>query len=464
MGETNTPLDLWAAVARAQAAIERHDAAAAIAVLQAALDREPNFAPALSSLSEAYWLAGRPHDALGPARRAVAIQPPNPNFRLVLAQLCIWLGLFDEARLQLAPLLAEDCVHDIDLRAKAFGYLADLHVARGEPAAADPAFRRALDLAPASAPVHMAYGMNLLRQGQFAEGWREYEWRMRVPFLRPRDKPIPEDGRAGQPWTGQDIAGRTLLIYDDQGFGDAIQFFRYLGLLRRRAPRQIVWRSFLALVPLFAANAPPLVRVVARVPADFAADFHCTSTSLPLQFGTELGNIPDAVPYLRAPVESAAPVLRRSGRLDVGLAWAGDRQHLRDHLRSIPAADFLQLATLPGIGFHSLQREVRDEDLPALEAHPGVSRVGERLHDWAETASVLTQLDLVVTVDTGVAHLAGAMGRPVWLLLPLAPDWRWLSRRNDSPWYPSIRLFRAGADGWAPVLRRVRKALQRMSR
>ena len=451
------PGNLWAAVRLADLAIERHDAPAALTLVQGALQRQPNFPPALAALAEAHWLAGRPAEALAPARRAVEIQPAVPQFRLTLAQLCGSLGHAAEARAALQPLL-ESALHDDAVRGRAFSHLAELLVAQGDFAEADTAFERALALAPGSAVTHMAYGMNLLRQGRFEDGWREYQWRLAIPFLRPRDAPLPTGGRAGATWTGQNIAGRNLLIYDDQGFGDAIQFFRYVPQLRQRAPARLMLRTYRALVSLF-ATAAPYASVVTEVPADFRADYHCASTSLPFVFNTGLDDIPAPIPYLAPPPVNAAPMLRKAGRFQVGLVWSGDRQHLRDHLRSIPASRFLQLAELDGIGFHSLQREVRSEDIAALEAHPNVSRIGERLYDWGETAAIIMQLDLVIAVDTAVVHLAGALGKPIWVLLPLAPDWRWMTKRDDSPWYPSVRLFRAGRGGWDPLLRRVRQAL-----
>jgi Flp pilus assembly protein TadD len=455
------PHDHLAATRLAELEIERWDHASAMPRLQAVLREEPNFAPALAVLAHALWLAGRPHEGLEHARRAVAIQPPNPHFRLTLAQLCAWLGHAAEARAALAAVLDSPAL-DMPLRARALSLLAEAHVARGDFAAANEPFRASLALAPDSAATHTGYAMNLLRLGKFDAAWPEYAWHDQVPFFRRGDtRPVPQQV-AGRRWNGEPLHGRTILLWDDQGFGDAIQFFRYVRLIREAGAPRIILCTFAPLASVFQRSAPH-VEVVTERPELGPSDFHCGTSDLPAVFRTQLETIPAPVPYLTAPPLPRRLRVLRGDAPRVGLVWSGDPRHLRDHQRSIPADVFLDIANLPGLSFYSLQREVRSADVAALAAHPAVSRIGETLRDFAETATAVARLDLVITVDTAVAHLAGALGRPVWLLLPMVADWRWLTEREDSPWYPTARLFRAGRDGWAPVVRRVAETLARVT-
>ncbi len=425
----------------AEIALQRQDHASATVRLQAALAREPRFAPAWGALSHAYWIAGRRQDALDAIRRAVHIQPPNAKLRLQLAQLTAWMGYAAEARRALAPLL-DHPGYDTLIDAAAISMLGEIAIAEGRFNAADTHLQQALRRLPALQATRMMLGMNQLRLGQFAEGWANYAERERIADFRRDGYTAPP----GTTWEGQDISGQSMLVVDDQGHGDAIQFFRYLPLLNARGPKHITLHSFAPLVPLF-AEAAPYATVLAQVPEDAQFDYVCTSSSLPRWFGTTLQTIPVHIPYLQPP-RGLASTRPAETSLQVGLAWAGDERHMRDHLRSIPAEIFLRLTDQPGIAFHSLQRTVRRVDLPALDARPAISRDIETTSDFAATAALVAELDLVITVDTAVAHLAGALGKPVWILLHVAPDWRWMSECTDSPWYHSARLFRMTPQAW----------------
>jgi tetratricopeptide (TPR) repeat protein len=443
----------------AEIEIDRRHHDAATRRLRRVLRREPHFAPAWAAMAHACWLAGKPAAGLRHAGRAVAIQPPNPQFRLVLAQLCVWL-YHHEALPELLASLAADDQPDPLIRARALSLTGEMHVAAGNFAEADPWFRAALDLVPELVATRLIYGMNRLRQGDFAAGLPEYEIRRRVSFFHPSGPPR----RPGRPWTGQSLAGKTILLEDEQGFGDAIHFFRYVQACQLAGAARVVLKTFPPLVELL-RPAAPLVEIVTAAPVDLAPDFHCFTSSLPLASGTTVATIPADIPYLDLPSLAKRSHLRlaETGRKRVGLAWSGDPRHLRDHLRSIPAARFLRLTERAGFDFISLQAEVRPADAAAVAAHPDIMRLDGRLLDYADTAAVIGQLDLVICVDTSVAHLAGALGKPVWLLLPLAADWRWLAGRQDSPWYPSMRLFRADRRGWGAVLQQVKLALDHLS-
>lgn len=458
------PRHIMALTKQAQMAMRGKDHSRALGLTDAALAIEPNCAPAWYQRSAACWSAGRQAEAVQAAGQAVNIQPPNPEFRLRLAQFAAWSGDGATARTALVPLLAakqDDPVH----HAAAVSMLGELAITEGRFGEANRYFDQALEQQPDLTVTRMQRGMNLLRLGDYAAGWEDYAARESVPDLCPDGQPRLAD----QPWQGQDLFGKTLVVTDDQGHGDAIQFFRTLPMLHALGAAHVTWRTFPPLLRLF-SDAAPYASVVNTLPDGARFDFHCNSTSLPRWLGITLDTIPACVPYLRPPSRLKAGVRLPTGRrLKVGLVWSGDARHTRDHLRSIPADLFLRLADLPGISFHSLQHEIRPADMAAVAEHPAISREIEKAADLADTAALIARLDLVITVDTAIAHLAGALGKPVWILLHVAPDWRWLTFRGDSPWYPTARLFRVmppewldkpDQGGWAPMLGRVETALQ----
>lgn len=454
------PRHKMALTKQAELALRGKDPERALALIDTVLAIEPNFAPAWHQRAAAFWSAGRQSEALQAAQKAVDIQPPNPEFRLRLARFAAWTGHGADARDALAPLLAAER-HDPLNHAAALGMLGELAIAEGRFDDATPWLHQALALCPNLDVTRMQRGMNQLRLGQFRAGWADYAAREAIPELRGGAAPT----RAGQIWQGQPLTGKTVLVTDDQGHGDSIQFFRYQKLLRDRGAAHITWQTFPPLVRLLAAAAPHTT-VVDSLPDNARFDVQCESTSLPRWCETELDSIPAPKQYLWPPAPPKSP--RRhppDPRLKVGLAWSGDARHARDHLRSIPADQFLTLADVPGISFHSLQYAARPNDRAALNARPAIARDIQKAADFADTAALVARLDLVITVDTAIAHLAGALGKPVWIVLHVAADWRWLADRSDSPWYPSARLFRVtpaewldGA-GWRPVLDRVAAAL-----
>ncbi|MBV8825586.1 MAG: tetratricopeptide repeat protein, partial [Hyphomicrobiales bacterium] len=315
------------------------------------------------------------------------------------------------------------------------------------------ACRRATALDPTHAQANFSEAMLLLVQGKLREGFDKYEWRWKLGTLVPRGYPVPL-------WNGEEIAGRTILLHGEQGYGDAIQGLRYVPLVAARGAHVVLE------VP------PPLLRLagsVSGVAALVAAgqplprfDLVCPLLSLPRAFATTLETIPAKIPYLAAPSDAMA---RWRGRLDgpglkVGIAWAGSPLHRSDARRSIDVEALAPLLKVDGVRWFSLQVGERAGDLAGLPAG-SVNDLAPQLTDFAETAAAITELDLVITVDTAVAHLAGALGRPCWVMLRSSPDWRWLLEREDSPWYPTLRLFRQRARGdWAEVVARVRAALQ----
>jgi Flp pilus assembly protein TadD len=320
---------------------------------------------------------------------------------------------------------------------------------------AEVCFDAVLARSPANADAHLARAVGRLVRGDLRAGWEGFEHRWHR-FATP-------------PWAGRPPGGATILLHMDQGFGDAIQFVRYAPLVAQIAAQgggRVILETHLLLYRLFNRCLGSSIQVLTRGEAPPPHDIHCPLMSLPRAFGTSLADIPAAVPYL-AP--DPGDIARWHDRLDglggaeeerpssrmglrVGLVWAGNPQHRNDRNRSIPTAALLPLLTAPGVRFVSLQT---GEAAAELDRLPGVRvpNVMERVRDFADTAAILANLDLLVTVDTAVAHLAGAMGVPCWLMLPHVPDWRWMLDRADSPWYPSLRLFRQPRPGdWTTTL------------
>jgi hypothetical protein len=264
-------------------------------------------------------------------------------------------------------------------------------------------------------------------------------------------------------WLGEvPVAGRTLLLHHEQGLGDTLQMLRYVPLLAERGARVIVLVP--AALVTIAATVPGVAQVVAEGPDLPAFDLHCPMMSLPLAFGTTLASVPANVPYLVAPAGVRADWRARLGpatRRRIGIAWSGSTTHQNDRHRSLPLRRLLPLLDRRA-EFISVQKEYRPDDQQFMLADRRVRDLAGQLGDFADTAGLLAELDLVICVDTAVAHLAGALGRPVWLLLPFAPDYRWLLGREDSPWYPTMRLFRQPAySDWDAVISALGTALDK---
>jgi hypothetical protein len=358
------------------------------------------------------------------------------------------LGRFDEAKILYERALA--LRPDLPVAHNGRGVAL---VAEGRYAEAIAAFTRALEIDPGFAGARSNRALAYLLTGRFAEGWDDYEWRWAATASAPPNIPIPG-------WNGEPLVGKAIYLYTEQGFGDAIMFARYAPLVAARGATVL----FCVRPPLKAllSNMPG---VLVGVPGDSGprCDYMCALASLPRVFKTRLETIPANVPYVHPLPDRLAGWRGRvpqDGRLKVGLVWAGGREFKGDRHRTIAFEQFVPLLGDPRICYVSLHAELREEDAPLLSAHPEIIHFGSELRDFADTAAVIAQLDLVISVDTAVAHLAGAMAKPVWLLLAFNPDFRWLLGRDDSPWYPTARLFRQPKAGdWPSVIARVREAL-----
>jgi len=398
----------------------------AIAAFREAIALQPDFSEAHSNLGAALVDRGQLGEAITAYRQAIALKPNYAEAHYNLGNALFDKGQFDEAVI---------------------------------------AYRQAIVLGPSCSGAHNNLALTLLLQGDFLRGWEEYEWRWKLKDAMSLQRNF------NQPqWDGSSLDGRTLLLHAEQGFGDAIQFIRYLPGVGQ-AGGKIVIECQPELQRLFETMAPDFP-ILARGQTLPAFDVHCPLLSLPRFFSTDLGNIPQTVPYLHA---DAAGMAIWSGRLSgfgssirpsspdlkVGLAWAGHPAHKNDRRRSFKLASLAPLAEVSGMRFISLQKGDAAAEARTPPAGIKLVDVAEELKDFADTAALLANLDLVIAVDTAVVHLAGAMGKPVWTLLPFAPDWRWLLERSDSPWYPTMRLFRQPATGdWDSVMAEVREQLQ----
>ena len=315
-------------------------------------------------------------------------------------------------------------------------------------------YGRAIELRPAYHDAIANRGLCRLLQGDYARGWPDYEERWKSALLAPALRQF-----ACARWHGQeDLRGKRILLHMEQGLGDAIMALRYVPLVAARGA-EVTLEIARALAPLL-AGLQGVHRLVHQGEALPETDFHCPLLSLPLAFGTTLESIPAAIPYLAADKAAAAAWRARlapRGEKLVGLSWRGNPDYPRDAERSFAFARYAPLLGLPGIRCVGLQKELLDEERRAAAALPGFVHPGA---DFAGTAALVAALDLVVTVDTSWGHWAGAIGKPVWVLLAYSPHWPWLTGRTDSPWYPSARLFRQPAPGdWDSVIGNVKKAL-----
>lgn len=367
-------------------------------------------------------------------RVAVTLNPRQPKFHYNLGNLFHDLGHFNHAvaHLERAWALSDQSMVDAAIN------LGMTRQSQNQVGEALGWYDRALALAPDNPSAHFNRGLALLVLGRLEEGWGEYAWRWRLPEMR------GQDGQ-GPSWTGEPMPTGTILLRSEQGHGDAVQFIRYLPKVAKRCGKVIV-RCQPALRSLLVANFPNVTVVADGDPLP-PYDRQASLLDLPGLFGTTIEQIPACVPYLRvANLECVPPTA--SDKVSVGFIWAGNADHKNDHRRSLDICSFQSLFAIPGIRPFSLQVGPRSVDLNLLGKGHGVLDLTPGIETFADTAERLMSLDLLVTVDTSTAHLAGALGRPVWILLPFSPDWRWLLERARSPWYPSALLFRQHQYGY----------------
>jgi tetratricopeptide (TPR) repeat protein len=445
---------------------ERGDPDAAIACYRRALAIRPTLAPALFNLANLLQDQGRFDDALPTWRQLLALDPRHAEAHAGLGNGLHGLGRLDEALAAYRRALAIKP----DLVEAHYNLANTLHDT-GAIAAALDHYAHAVTLKPDYVEAHWNRSQALLLAGDFETGWTEYEWRWQRRYSQSLRRPF-----TAPLWRGEPLDGQRILLHAEQGLGDTLQFCRYATLVAARRPAAVVLEVPQPLVGVmtdsFADTAVRIVPLDAHFPRGDSLpefDLHCPLLSLPLALGTTLDTIPWDGPYLRVNPAKAARWQRRLGdqkRPRIGLVWAGGVRTgnpeavATDRRRSIALAQLAPLAAIPGVAWYSLQKG--PPAAQAKEPPPGLALVDlmDEVEDFADTAALIAQLDLVISVDTSVAHLAAGLGKPVLLLSRFDGCWRWLLDRDDSPWYPTLRLYRQTVPGdWRPIIERLRDDL-----
>jgi len=384
-----------------------------------ALVARPNYTPALLNRGVSLHELGRLPQALANVDRLLALEPHNAQALYNRANILHQLRRYEESLAVFAQTLA---------------------------------------LAPDYADAQWNEGLTRLLLGDFERGWQQYEWRWKTESQKHLRRDFAQPLWLG----GEALAGKTILIHAEQGFGDTLQMARYLPRLAALGAA-VVLEVKPALQALLSGMAC-VARIVVRGEPLPHFDVHCPVMSLPLAFKTSLDTIPADVPYLKAPADRGQKWdhLSSGQGFRVAIAWAGSATHKQDQLRSIPFRELVSLIDgAEGVEWFSVQHELRAGDAELLDKMPNVRRFDGALADFADTAAILSHADLVITVDTAIAHLAGALGRPAWALVQYSPDFRWLLDRDDSPWYPTLRIFRQKQHGdWNDVVARLAERLR----
>lgn len=421
------------------------------ACLYRAIELKPDYAAAYNNLGLVLMNANRLGEAESCFRQALELDPNCPEVYNNLG-----LVLEDTTRLKEAEALFRRAIEQKPNYAEAHYNLGNFLKAVKRLDEAEKCLLRASELRPDYQQAHFALASLYLLRGQYEQGWEKYD-KLRLKKSKNR---LPEFCR----WQGEDLTDRKILLFHEQGFGDTIQFVRYVKKVAELAHETILWVQK-PLTSLMAASYTDVKVHTGECPPTEQFDFACPLPSLPMIFNSSEKTIPRLVPYIHAVREISAAWRRTLVKADngikyrVGVVWAGNPKHHNDRNRSVPFAIFRELFAITEINWVSLQVGVRAEDLKGTP--DSILDLSQDLVDFSQTAGVMDNLDLVITVDSAVAHLAGAMGKETWLLLPVSPDWRWQLEREDSPWYPTMRLFRQLKMGeWSEVLARAKVVLR----
>ncbi len=385
-------------------------------------------------------------DAIAAFRRCLELQPDHLPARYNLGVALHHADQDEAAIAELRQVIAAEASH-----AEAHNWLGCILDRRRQANEAIACYEQAIRIRPEFALAHHNLSMALLGRGDFERGWAEYEWRWKTSQFTPFKCPQPQ-------WDGREMPDKTLLIHTEQGAGDAIQFARFIPLAAQRCG-QVLLVCTPQLKPLLSSvTGCDRIETPGEIPlSEF--DAYVPLMSLPHLLNTRLDTIPAETPYLST--NSSSTFKLTNANVQVGLVWAGSPTHTNDRQRSCQLDDFLPLLQLPDIEFYSLQVGDRSQDIGQLPLETTLQDLSPLLSDYGETAALVNQLDLTISVDTSVAHLVGSLGKPIWTLLAHNPDWRWLQDRDDSPWYPTMRLFRQPQPGdWVSVIEQVKQALQ----
>jgi Flp pilus assembly protein TadD len=448
----------------------------AVTLIGHAISLNPSMAACHCNLGLARQGLGQMEEAVASLQEALRLEPDSVAAHNALGDTLRILGRVDEAELH--------CREALRLRPdfpEAHNNLGNAVTLQGKLDEALVHYEYALRLVPDFAKAHWNRAMLWLRFGDWDQGWPEYEWRWAQDGFTRREFPQPM-------WDGSDLKGRTILLHAEQGLGDTLHFIRYVNLVKSQAGR-VILECQAPLLRLL-AHFPGVDDLIARGSPLPPFDVHLPLLSLPRIFRTSLATIPGAIPYLHADARLAEHWRREMTMCDVrratcdvkapsfshapppspltpffhvGIAWQGSAANPDDRQRSIPVVHFERLAEIPGVRLISLQKGDGTEQLSSFNDRFALHEFGEQLDEvsgaFMDTAAIMKNLDLVICSDSAVAHLAGALGIPVWVALPLVPDWRWLLQREDTPWYPTMRLFRQNKFGdWSDVFQRIAAA------
>jgi len=415
-----------------------------------AITINPSNAEVQNNLGLVLYNKGRFDEALSYFKKAVQLNAFYSDAYLNLGSSVFQKGLLDEAEeyyrkaLQFNPKHIDACNSLGVVLLTAGKYQDALHF-----------LRKAVSLQPDSPPAHFYLSCVLLLLGDFKNGWKEYFWRWGMEQFKIPDWPQPI-------WDGWDFTGKTLFIHIEQGFGDMIQIVRYLPLVAKRGGK-VILQCQKELLPLI-QNVEGVEHIITQDESLPSFDIHCPLMCLPMIFDTDLGTIPAKIPYIRADdllVKQWREKMGGSSSVKVGLIWQGNPVHKNDRERSIVFEKLAPLAEISGVSFYSLQKGTGSEQARSPLGSLKLIDFMDEVRDFSDTAALVENFDLVISVDTSVAHLAGAMGKAVWTLIQYSPDWRWMLDREDSPWYPTMRLFRQPVFGdWDSVIKRIEGELK----
>jgi len=445
----------------------------AVSLIKESCQIDPNIPQCHSTLGLILEQTGKIDEAIEAYARALELDPDNQKtlaaYKRCIEQIPDTAEAFNHLGIALAqsnrPELARDCFdRAIELDptyAAAHNNLGLLLKSMAQCDQAIQCYRRATKIDPDYANAQWNLALALLLRGNFAEGWQQFRWRTKADL-----DAILESQREDPPtWNGSPFRNKTLLIRYEQGLGDNIQCIRYIPLVKRLGGRVIV-EALAPLLGLFQQirEIDRLVEASADGRPSVGFDLFAFALDLPGIFNTDLHTIPADIPYLYADIDKANEWRKKTScaEFKTGIVWAGSAKHTNDARRSCDLRFFRTLADIPGLRLFSLQKGPAESALHDPAFHY-IQNMAHLLHDFSDTSAAIENMDLVISVDTAVLHLAGAMGKPAWALLPFVPDWRWLLDRNDSPWYPGMRLFRQPSPGdWGSLMHCVCKELRQM--
>lgn len=432
-----------------------NDFQGAVAAFEQSIRLKPDYADAYINMAPALQQLGRFDEAIAASERAIALDPTQINAHTNLASVLQRLNRIDDT-----IAACERAIATNPTQPDTYTNLGRALLGLNRLDEAIAAFSQARKIDPSNASARKNESMARLRKGELRAGFELYESRWEEAEFIAQKREL-----ACTWWRGdQSLKGRSILLHAEQGLGDTIQFARYASILAEQGASVILE----APVPLFElmSDLPGPAQIFRRGEPIPATDFHCPLLSLPFAMRTDLDSVPAKIPYLRPRTPQIARWQAETAGLTglkVGIVWSGNPNHKNDHNRSLPFTLFQKIFACRGASFVVLQKDIRADEQPFLTACPNLHNWSADFGDFAQTAGLIQQLDLIVSVDTSIAHLAGAMGKPTWILLPFAPDWRWMGNSDRNPWYPCMKLFRQPQIGdWDTVLTQVSTELTKL--